>query len=220
MEISYWKARWQKDKTGWHMNRVYPHLPAFWPRLQLNKGATVLVPLCGKSLDMLWLKNQNYDVIGIEVSEKAANEFFTENRLKFEKSSKALFTIYKSDNIAIWTGDFYKLKENYLPGVDAIYDKAAIIALPEKQRNKYADKLLSLCKSHTQILMNAFEYEQKEMAGPPFAVLREELDELFGQQFNIRLLHEESIFEDLTKFQHRGLSSYLVEKLYHLRPLE
>ncbi len=219
MEISYWKARWQKDKTGWHMNRVYPHLPAFWPRLQLSKGATVLVPLCGKSLDMVWLKNQNYHVIGIEVSEKAVNEFFMANRLMFEKSYKASFTIYETDNLAIWTGDFFKLKKDYLPGVDAIYDKAALIALPNEQRKKYAHKILSLCKSHTQILMNTFEYEQEEMTGPPFAVLREELDELFGQHFTIELLHEESIFEDLTKFQHRGLSSYLIEKLYHLYPL-
>lgn len=219
MEISYWKARWQKDKTGWHMNRIYPHLPDFWPGLQLSKGATVLVPLCGKSLDMLWLKNQNYDVIGIEVSEKAAKEFFMDNRLMFEKSSKASFTIYETDNLAIWAGDFFKSKKDYLPGVDAIYDKAALIALPYEQRIKYADKILSLCQSHTQILMNAFEYEQEEMTGPPFAVLRKELDELFGQQFNIELLHEESIFDNLTKFQHRGLSSYLIEKLYHLRPL-
>lgn len=220
MEISYWKARWQKDKTGWHMHLVYPHLPAFWPRLHLNKGATVLVPLCGKSLDMVWLKNQNYRVIGIEVSEKAANEFFMENRLRFEKSSKAKFTIYETDNLAIWSGDFFKLKKGYLPGVDAIYDKAALIALPNEQRKKYADKILSLCKSHTQILMNAFEYEQEEMTGPPFAVFKDEIKKLFGQHFTIELLHEESIFEDLAKFQHRGLSSYLIEKLYHLRPLD
>lgn len=201
------------------MSKVYPHLPSFWPQLNLHDGATVLVPLCGKSLDMLWLKNQNYKVIGVEASEKAANDFFRESGLSYEKSAKASFTIFTSDDIEIWIGNFFKIKDFYLPGIDAIYDKAALIALRKKQRKKYAQTLLSLCKPHTQILMNAFEYEQDEMAGPPFAVFTDELHELFGHQFNIKLLHKESIFDDLAKFQHRGLSSYLTEKLYHLSPM-
>lgn len=218
MEISYWKARWQKNKTGWQMSKIYPQLPTYWPRLQLPESAAVLVPLCGKSLDLLWLKNKNYKVIGVEVSEKAAQDFFRENKLPFKKYSKASFTIYQSDNLAFWTGDFLKLKSSFLPEIDAIYDKAALIALPAEKRKRYADKLLSLCNARTQMLMNTFEYEQEEMNGPPFAVSFEELKKLFGQYFAIDLLHQESIIDELPKFQQRGLSSYLIEKVYHLYP--
>ena len=218
MEISYWKARWQKDKTGWHMDTVYPYLPTYWPRLQLKEGATILVPLCGKSLDLAWLKIRNYTVIGVEVSEKAALDFFLKNDMTFEKFTKNSFTVYQSDNLAIWAGDFFKLKREHLTKVDGIYDKAALIALPKARRKRYAEKLKSFCQPTTQILMNTFEYEQEEMNGPPFAVFFNELKELFGQHFTIELLHQESIMDELPKFQQRGLSSYLIEKIYHLYP--
>ena len=218
MELSYWKARWQKNKTGWHMNDVYPHLPAYWPNLQLEKGSAVLVPLCGKSLDLLWLKNHGYRVIGVDISPKAAENFFRDNRLDFKTSTKASFTVYKGDNLSIWCGDFFKLEAGFLPEISAIYDKAALIALPKGQRKRYAQKVLTICNQSTQMLMNTFEYEQDEMNGPPFSVFTDELAELYGEHFTIELLHEESIMENLVKFQHRGLSSYLIEKVYHLRP--
>lgn len=200
------------------MKEVYPHLKTYWPRLNLAQGSAVLVPLCGKSLDLLWLKNQGYRVVGVDVSEKAAKDFFLENRLRFQVSSKAPFTIYEAENISIWTGDFLKLKPEYLPGISAIYDKAALIALPEEKRKVYADRILKICNSSTQILINTFEYEQNEMNGPPFAVFEEELKDLYGEHFSIDLLHKESIMDDLVKFQQRGLSSFLIEKVYHLRP--
>lgn len=200
------------------MDTIYPHLPTYWSRLQLNQGANILVPLCGKSLDLLWLKNKKYTVIGVEVSEKAAKDFFHKNELSFEKSTNASFTIYQSGNLAIWAGDFFKLKKGNLPDINAVYDKAALIALPLEKRKRYAEKLLSFCHPATQILMNTFEYEQEEMNGPPFAVSFDEVKKLFGKHFTVDLLHQESIIDDLPKFQQRGLSSYLIEKIYHLYP--
>lgn len=218
MEISYWQSRWLKENIGWHMDEVYPLLAEFWPRLGLKEGARVLVPLCGKSLDLLWLANQNLHITGVEVSERAVLQFFREHGIEAKKSYKASFKIFRSENIEIWTGDFLKMKPSYLPDIDAIYDKAALIALPGNQREPYAGTLKELCNPHTQIMLNTFEYEQNEMNGPPFAVFKEELEELFGSLFTIDLLHEESIFNKLVKFRQRGLSSYLIEKLYHLRP--
>lgn len=218
MEISYWKARWNKGKTGWHMEDVYPNLPTYWPELQLEKETTVLVPLCGKSLDLLWLRNFGHGVIGVDVSHKAAELFFWENGIDYHTSNKASFTIYQSDKLSIWCGDFLKLRPEYLPEIGAVYDKAALIALPEEQRKSYAEQVINLCDGDTQMLLNTFEYEQDEMNGPPFSVFRKELEELYGKRFTIRLLHEESIFEDLARFQQRGLTSYLIEKVYHLHP--
>lgn len=217
MEISYWKARWEKGHTGWHMNEVYPNLPEYWPKLLAGAGDTVLVPLCGKSLDLLWLAAQNHKVIGIEVSQKAVEEFFREHEIDFQESSKGSFNIYRSKNLQIWAGDFFKMKPAYLPEIDFIYDKAALIALPPAKRKKYAEAILHFCEPDTQILLNAFEYEQDEMNGPPFAVSSDEIEKLYGRRFKISLLWEESVFDKLSNFQSRGLSSYLVEKLYHLK---
>lgn len=219
MEISYWQARWNKDKTGWHMQQVYPHLRTYWHNLGLKEGTTVLVPLCGKSLDLLWLKQQNHRVVGVELSGKAVEAFFREHQLSFEKSSKASFDIYSSGNLSIWKGDFFKLQPEFLPGIDAIYDKAALIALPKEKRKAYARHVINLSHKSTQVLMNTFEYKQEEMTGPPFSVAYDEVSRLYGKFFNITLLHEASIFQDLPKFHFRGLSSYLIEKLYHLKPI-
>ncbi|NGP77589.1 thiopurine S-methyltransferase [Balneolaceae bacterium YR4-1] len=218
MEISYWKSRWNKGNTGWHMQQVYPNLLAYWPELQLERDATVLVPLCGKSLDLLWLQNQGHRVIGVDVSQNAAEQFFRENGLDYHTSPKASFTVYQGQDISIWCGDFMKLKRSFLPEISAVYDKAALIALTQQQRKLYAKKVIEMCDRDTKILLNTFEYEQEEMNGPPFAVFPEELEELYGKHFTISLLHEESIFEDLVKFHRRGLSSYLIEKVYQLQP--
>lgn len=219
MELSYWQARWRKDKTGWHMQQVYPHLKTYWPVLALPAGAAILVPLCGKSRDLIWLKEKQYKVIGVEISEKAAELFFNENGLSFEKTRQGPFNIYSSENLSIWNGDFFKLRPSALPEIDAIYDKAALIALPKEKREEYAGHSIGFTQTHTQILMNTFEYNQEEMSGPPFSVPYQEVLQLYGGHFEIELLHEASILKDLPKFQTRGLSSYLTEKLYHLKPL-
>lgn len=217
MEISYWKSRWKKQHTGWHMEEVYPHLKKYLDRLALVRGDTLLVPLCGKSRDLVWLAEQGFRVIGVEVSDVAVEQFFSENRITYRTEAKGDFTIYHSDNIRIFRGDFFKLEAAWIPPVDTIYDKAALIALPPEKRRTYAVKVNSLVGSDTRILLNTFEYRQNEMNGPPFAVFIDELEELFGDRFVIELLYGESIFDQLPQFRQRGLVSYLKEKIYLLK---
>lgn len=218
MEISYWKSRWQKDNTGWHMQQIYPHLVRYWERLNLKEGANILVPLCGKSLDVQWLVNQDYCVIGVDVSEKAILELKDSLGISFKNISKGPFKGYLTESVQLWVGDFLKMQSSYIPAIDAIYDKAALIALPANMRCKYAAVIKRLCEPHTQMMLNCFEYCQQEMTGPPFAVFREEAEKLYGERFAIELMHEESIFDQLQKFHQRGLSSFLNEKVYHLYP--
>lgn len=217
MEISYWKSRWVKGKTGWHMPEVYPPLKRYWSRLNLDKEVTVLVPLCGKSLDLAWLAGQGHRVIGVEVSEKAILEFLEESNMDYQTSAKGPFMRYITGDITLWAGDFLKLQPSWLPEINVVYDKASLVALPGHQRRSYADHVLSICSSGTRMFLNTFEYPQSEMNGPPFAVFRAELEELYGSRFDIDLLHEESVIEKLSKFQSRGLTSYLIEKVYHLQ---
>jgi thiopurine S-methyltransferase len=218
MEISYWQSRWNKNKTGWHMDSVYPPLPEIWSRLAIKPHARVLVPFCGKSLDLRWLTEQGHHVTGVDVSQKALHEVMHQNPHTFSQDSSHGFTIYRSDSLELWQGDFIKLPAQGIATPDIIYDKASIIAQPREQRKAYAQKVLELCGKKTRILLQTFEYKQEEMNGPPFSVDENEVRELLGQQFTITLEHEQSKMKELSKFQQRGLSSYLIEKIFYLEP--
>ncbi len=219
MEISYWQSRWRKNNTGWHMDQVYPPLPDIWTRASFKSNACVLVPLCGKSLDLHWLAERAKHVIGVEVSQQALQEVIQKHAEQFTRDSSHGFTIYHSERMELWEGDFLKLPTSEIPAPDIIYDKAAMVALPPTSRPDYAQKLLDCCGEDTQILLQTFKYNQDEMTGPPFSVDAKEISRHFGKRFSLRLMHEQSKFDELSKFQQRGLSSYLKEKVFLLDPL-
>lgn len=200
------------------MPQVFPLLQEYWNILKLHKNTVVLVPLCGSSLDLQWLAEQGHYVIGVDVSEIAIKNIIKNHDEPFQKSTNGSLTCYTSNSIELWCGNFLKLRQQWLPSVDAIYDKAALIALPVEKRLEYAQHLHALAQPHTQIFMNCFEYEQSEMPGPPFAVFIEELELLFGDTYHIKCLHTHSLFDELTNFKRRGLHSYLNEKIYQLYP--
>lgn len=200
------------------MDQVYLPLTQYLDKLQLKGDDTILVPLCGKSMDIQWLLNKGFKVIGVEVSEKAITELRNTLDLNFTKHTKGQFKIYKSDNLQLWLGDFLKMQPSFLPELDAIYDKAALIALPPEKRKIYAKSIKNLCSSTTHILLNCFEYPQESMSGPPFAVFKEELESLYGEQFSIELIHQQSMLDELSKFKQRGLKDFLDEKVYLLTP--
>ena len=218
MELSYWQSRWKKGAIGWHMDTVFPPLKTYWNRLNLKAGSRVLVPLCGKSLDIDWLLEQKHHVIGVDISKRALEAVMRRTSSSLKESTKGSFTCYKSASLQLWCGDFFKLRKKWLPAIDAIYDKAALIALPPEQRQNYASHIKSLIQPNSQILLNSFEYKQHEMTGPPFAVFEEEIRTYYQAKFSINLLQERSLFNDLTNFHRRGLQSYLTEKIYHLSP--
>ncbi|WP_138431992.1 thiopurine S-methyltransferase [Fodinibius saliphilus] len=218
MELSYWQSRWQKNNTGWHMETVYPQLPKLWPYLSIDKNSEVLVPLCGKSRDIRWLLEEGHTVTGVEISSKAIQKIKENYPHTFSKERSHGFIVHSSDQLTLWEGDFLTLPPDQVPAPAAIYDKAAIVALPPAMREKYAQKIMALCDPQTQILLQTFEYEQDEMTGPPFSVPESEIHKRFGSHFSLHLLHEQSKFDQLKKFQQRGLSSGLMEKVFLLTP--
>ena len=218
MELSYWESRWKKDKTGFHMPGGYSALKSHWPKLTLPEAPAVLVPLCGKSADMIFMENQGAQVTGVEISEKAVRSFFKENDRNFETDTFADFTIRRSGNIQIWQGDFMKFPDSKAD-VDLIYDKAALVALPPEKRQSYADKLLSLAGPGTQILLHHFMYPQQEMPGPPFSVGSAEINTYFSDRFSLHLLEENEIPSgEFIPFQRRGLESPLIERFILMKP--
>lgn len=206
MQKKYWLDRWERKDIGFHQNEINPYLCQFWQSLQLAPGSTVLVPLCGKSNDMLWLHQQGHTVLGVELSGIAARAFFTGNGLTPQCGVHDQFTLLEANDIHILCGDFFDLRKNDVEKVTAVYDRAALIALPSEMRKRYTHHLLSILPSATQILLITFDYPQHEMPGPPFAVCMDEVISLYQSHAEITLLRQQNVLEQNPRFQERGLS--------------
>lgn len=217
LELHFWRERWSRDETGWHANHFNAHLQEHWLGLGAAAGAPVFVPLCGKSLDMLWLAGQGYRVLGVEISPLAVEAFFEENRIVPEVTEEVRFTRYRVDEIEILCGDFFDLEPANLAGIGAIYDHASLIALPPEMRPGYAAHLQALSNPETRILLITLDYDQQQMSGPPFSVDESEVQALHGGRFAIRRLATLDVLEENQRFRERGLSA-LEERVYALRP--
>jgi len=218
MELSFWESKWKKGQTGFHMEEVYPPLKECFDNIPLPERANILVPLCGSSLDMYWLREQGHHVIGVEVSPIAIEQLKKQGEESFSHYQKGTFQVFKNTHLQLWQGDFMNLNLSWLPRIHLVYDKAALIALPPLQRVYYAKKMEEILGEKGQLMQQTFEYNQDEMDGPPFSVPREELEDHYGDNFNIELLMEKNAPELLKRFSKRGMQSYLKEKLFHIRP--
>jgi len=187
---SFWLKKWEAGETRFHRSSVNPALPEFLPLLPKGK---ILVPLCGKSLDLLWLCSQGFDVLGVELSPIAAEAFFTENKIECRKEQKGAFTSFKADGIEILCGDFFTLSPAQLEGITSVYDRAALVALPPELRKQYAEVLTRILpKTPQAMLLITYEYSSSEVLGPPFSVPRNEVDSLYRQKFEIKELSRAS----------------------------
>ena len=221
MEPDFWLQRWQENLIGFHQNRVNAYLQRFLPQLGLANNSKVLVPLCGKSVDMLWLTEQHYRVAGIELSPRAVEDFFLEHQLYPDRNEQDGLGVCETAAITLYCGDFFALQPSLLGQIDAVYDRAALIALPTDMRARYVNHLNSLCAAGTQMLLVTMAYDQSAMNGPPFSVEAAEVHTLFDNQWQVELLFEDDILASETKFRERGLSRlgecvYLLQKRQEL----
>lgn len=199
--------RWEREEIGFHQDDVNPYLRQYWQELHLARGSEVFVPLCGKSRDMLWLRRQGHSVLGVELSAIAVQAFFNENGYTpHHVTSVVPFDYCETDGIRILCGDFFDLGKDDLAKMSAVYDRASLVALPPKMRERYARHLLSILPPTTQILLVTFDYPQTEMSGPPFAVSAGEVEALYREHAEIRLLAQLDVLAQNPRFQERGLS--------------
>lgn len=218
MDSDFWHARWQADQIGFHQDEINPYLVNYWPALQLKGEGRVFVPLCGKTLDMIWLLDQGHTIVGSEISPVAVEAFFTENRLNPEIRQEAGFTRWSCDRIEILCGDFFDLTPAGIGSIDALYDRAALIALTPVQRTRYAAMLRELLEQQTPGLLITLDYKQQQMDGPPFAVSTEEVRNLYQDGFTIEQLAHTDILDTQPRFREKGLTA-LTESVYRLRRL-
>jgi thiopurine S-methyltransferase len=216
MKKDFWLERWEKEEIGFHEKEGNIYLQRYWPELQIAAGSEVFVPLCGKSVDMQWLRERGHPVVGVELSEIAAQAFFKENSYHPRQSGRAKFTQYAANDIRILCGDFFDLSRDEMAGVKAVYDRASMVALPPEMRRQYAQHLASILPPATRVLLVTFDYHQAEMPGPPFALSGAEVESLYGKYAEIRLLEKVDVLAQNPRFQQRGLTR-LHESIYLLK---
>lgn len=214
MQPEFWHQRWKDDRIGFHLGQVNPYLVKYWPSLELRSGSRVFVPLCGKSLDMLWLAEQGHEVVGVEISPIAVRAFFEENRLEPVISQQGAFEIWSVDQITLLLGDFFELTPGQLGEVAVVYDRASLIALPAELRPEYVGHLNALCPTAPRLLIT-LDYDQSKMDGPPFAVSDEEVRELYADRSSLTCLAAEDVLGDNARFREQGLE-YLVESVWQM----
>jgi thiopurine S-methyltransferase len=187
MEASFWHAKWEKSEIGFHQDDFNPLLLEHFGALSLPAGSRVFVPLCGKTRDILWLLESGYRVVGVELSRVAVDQLFADMELQPAISRIGSLTRFAVEDLDIYCGDIFDLTGSELGRIDAVYDRAALVALPATMRQRYADHLAAVTGSARQLLV-AYEYDQSLQDGPPFAVSADEIRRLYGTHYEPTLL--------------------------------
>lgn len=216
MQHEFWQSRWARNEIGFHQQSVNPGLQRHWPNLGLPEESQVLVPLCGKSLDMLWLAQWGYRVLGVELAERAAVDFFAELGVVPQITEEGALRRYSYERLEILQGDFFDVTAGQVAGCGGLYDRAALIALPPDLRADYGAHLQRILPHPVRGLVVTLEYPQAQMDGPPFAVLAAEVRELFVEGWEVGEVERLDVLAENPKFLKRGVS-HLDEVVFTLR---
>ncbi|UWQ55685.1 thiopurine S-methyltransferase [Leisingera caerulea] len=189
MDQDFWQARWRENRIGFHEAAPNALLVKHFSRLELAAGQTVFVPLCGKALDLDWLCGQGLRVTGIEFNQGAVEEVFARQGLKPEVSHTGSLTRYQAGRLTLFAGDFFALAAGHLGPVDAVYDRAALVAVKPQDRAVYTAHLNQVTRTAKQMLIG-FDYDRTLMEGPPFSVPGETVRALYRDTHAITLIEE------------------------------
>ncbi|EJT3518469.1 thiopurine S-methyltransferase [Vibrio parahaemolyticus] len=204
----FWHSKWASNQIGFHLEDVNPLLPACWHHANPKREDKVLVPLCGKSEDLVWLATKHDSVEGVELSQIAVRSFFAEHFYTPTVTPiSGMHELYQFDELSIYTGDFFTAPVSQ---ADIVYDRAALVALPQDMREEYVARLKLLLNPGCRILLVTLNYPQEEMAGPPFSVPLEEIQQLFAG-YKVTCLNVDQADEHHPKIAKKGLSRFSEE---------
>lgn len=184
MDHDFWHRKWADKQIGFHEGEVNGLLAAYFDTLAIPAGGRIFLPLCGKTRDIAWLLNQGYQVAGAELSADAVDQLFDELGVTPEVTELAPVKKYSAPGIDVLVGDIFTVTGAILGSVDAIYDRAALVALPAEMRKHYTTHLMRLCPGTPQFLIT-FTYDQARMDGPPFSVPEDEVRRHYGTRYEI-----------------------------------
>lgn len=191
MESDFWHERWANNEIGFHQDVVTPLLEQHWAELYESSASVVLVPLCGKSKDLLWLEEQGLKVVGVELSQAAVESFFAENDLEARIGIQGDLREYRceSRSITIYQGDFFAMPDSHFTGCDVVFDRGALIALPQIMRRAYAEKFKRTLHPDAEVLLITLEHSSEN--SPPFSLSESDVHELYEDDFSVKRIGED-----------------------------
>ncbi|MFN3852457.1 MAG: thiopurine S-methyltransferase [Spirosomataceae bacterium] len=177
MEASFWIKSWELGGfyTSFHRRDIHPYVLEYMTPDEIE-NKNILVPLCGKTLDMLYLAQYANKVIGVELVEEAIVQFFDENNLPYEMIDDET---YVSGNITLLKKDFMALTTEEIGQIDWIYDRASLVALPYEMRVDYLRAIDRLSDVGTKQLIITLEYFPL-INSAPFCIKPNEVDDYYG----------------------------------------
>jgi len=205
LQPDFWHERWQLGQIAFHQGAVERQLQQHWPGLQVTDGV-VFVPLCGKSLDLKWLRDRGLGVTGVELSSIALESFFLEHGILTRRTAGDDFDRFESPGLRLLRGDLYRLSRETLGPVRAVYDRASLIAMTPDSRTRYVKQMSALTPPGTKTLLITVEYPQHQMSGPPFSVSAADVEDLYGKNHSIQLLERRDILAEEPRFRARGVA--------------
>jgi thiopurine S-methyltransferase len=188
-----WKRSWSGNRIAFHLLQVHPLLVRFWPELGVGTTDRVFVPLCGKSLDLLWLHEQGHDVVGVELSPLAIRAYFMERGLVPHRTRHGAFARSSVERLTIYCGDFFRLKAEDLEGVRVVYDRASLTALPEALRARYVAHLAKILPAGCQVLLLTVEDIDEGESEAEASIVSVEIGSLYLAHFAVELMHAECV---------------------------
>ncbi len=218
MQPQFWDERWRTGQIGFHQSAVDPRLQQLWPALGLANDSRVFVPLCGKSLDLLWLRERGHTVAGVELSALALESFCMEHGILARRRILDSFDVYEAADLGLYRGDFFALTPELLGPVSAVYDRAALISWRPEFRRAYVEQVTSLTTRGVQTLLITLEYPQAQMSGPPFSVSADDVDRFYSRYHAIEELSKTDILANEARLRARGVTQ-LREVCYRLTRL-
>jgi thiopurine S-methyltransferase len=187
MDPSFWHQRWEKNEIGFHEGKPNPLLVKHFSELSVAKGRRIFVPLCGKTRDISWLLFRGYRVAGAELSQLAIEQLFMELGMQPEVTTVGNVEQWSANNLDIFVGDIFALSRQMLGPVDAVYDRAALVAFPAEMRTRYTAHLTEITGKAPQLVI-CYDYDQSLMDGPPFCVSNEEVHRHYATAYDLTLL--------------------------------
>ncbi|QTH70672.1 thiopurine S-methyltransferase [Pseudoalteromonas xiamenensis] len=192
MEANFWHQKWAKGEIGFHEGEVNQLLEKHFNVLNLQPSQTVFVPLCGKTRDIAWLLKKQQNVVGVELNEEAVRQLFDELGETPEVTAVGELIRFSAPHVVVYVGDFFKLTREHVGHIDVVYDRAALVALPDSMRTIYCEHLLHVTQQAKQLLIT-FEYEQSRFAGPPFSISAQLVERYYANAFAIHRLESKPV---------------------------
>jgi thiopurine S-methyltransferase len=192
MDASFWRRRWERNEIAFRQREANSLLVRYFHALALPEGSRVFLPLCGKTLDIHWLLSCGYRIAGSELSKIAVEQLFSELGVEPVITANDEISRYSGDSIDIFVGDFFNLSPGALGQIDAIYDRAAFVALPYAMRNRYSAHLMEVTDDAPQLLIT-YNYDQRLLGGPPFSVSDEEVGRRYQDSYDLKLLESADV---------------------------